>query len=75
MNDLRSRFGRRLRELRKAKGWTQEQLALRSGLSREYLSRIETGNRNVSLDVVQALSEALEIEAYLLFTKETDPDS
>ncbi len=40
----KKRFGRRVRTLREAKSWTQEDLALHSGLSRSYISRLELGD-------------------------------
>jgi transcriptional regulator with XRE-family HTH domain len=47
--DIRVRFGRRLRKLRKQRGWTQVQLSKRLGLDRSYLADVERGKRNVSL--------------------------
>jgi transcriptional regulator with XRE-family HTH domain len=47
--DVRVRFGNRLRALRKKHGWTQEDLSHRLGLDRTYLSDIENGRMNVSL--------------------------
>lgn len=46
--DLRQ-FGRRLAELRRARGWSQERLALESGLARSYLGGVERGQRNIAL--------------------------
>jgi transcriptional regulator with XRE-family HTH domain len=40
----KKRFGQRVRTLREAKSWTQEDLALNSGLSRSYVSRLELGD-------------------------------
>ena len=59
-------FGRNVRQARKDKGWTQEQLAFEAGVKRAYLSEIENGQRNVSLDVVEKLAKALEVSANLL---------
>jgi transcriptional regulator with XRE-family HTH domain len=67
MGNLNARFGKRLRQLREEKGFTQEQLAFKVRLSREYLSRIESGSRNVSLGVVERLSKALEVPVHELF--------
>ena len=55
-------FGRNVRQARKDKGWTQEQLALEAGVKRAYLSEVENGQRNVSLDVVEKLARALDVE-------------
>ncbi|HEY8941118.1 MAG TPA: helix-turn-helix transcriptional regulator, partial [Cellvibrio sp.] len=41
-------FGQRLIELRKTKGWSQERLALESGLARSYVGGIERGQRNIA---------------------------
>jgi transcriptional regulator with XRE-family HTH domain len=52
-------FGRRVREVRHERGWTQEQLAFEAGVKRAYLSEVENGQRNVSLDMVEKLAQAL----------------
>ncbi|WP_420992666.1 helix-turn-helix domain-containing protein [Cupriavidus sp. 30B13] len=52
-------FGLHLAELRKQRGWSQEKLALESGMARSYLSGIERGVRNVSLVNICALSSTL----------------
>jgi transcriptional regulator with XRE-family HTH domain len=44
LNRRKKRFGQRVRTLREAKEWTQEDLALQSGLSRSYISRLELGD-------------------------------
>ena len=54
-------FGRNVRRARKDKGWTQEQLAFEASVKRAYLSEIENGQRNVSLDVVEKLAKALDV--------------
>ena len=53
-------FGKRLIELRKVKGWSQERLALESGLARSYLGGVERGQRNIALLNIYRLAEALE---------------
>ncbi|SIS60138.1 helix-turn-helix domain-containing protein [Belliella pelovolcani] len=57
--DIKEKFGNRLKALRKEKGLSQEELALKSGLNRPYISGIEQGKRNVSLEVMEKLAEAL----------------
>lgn len=52
-------FGRRVRELRKAKGYSQEGFAAVSGLDRSYYGRVERGEQNVSLDNIAAIARAL----------------
>lgn len=52
-------FGKRLVELRKHKGWSQEKLSLESGLARSYLGGVERGQRNIALLNVYRLAETL----------------
>ena len=61
MADIQQKFGDKLRELRKQKGLSQEDLALKSGLHRTYISDIERGSRNVSLKNIEKISKALGI--------------
>ncbi|MFE6906673.1 helix-turn-helix domain-containing protein [Streptomyces erythrochromogenes] len=49
----------RIRSLRKARGWSLDNLAERAGISPSQLSRIETGHRRLSLDQLTAIAEAL----------------
>lgn len=65
--DIRIRFGRRVRELRKERGWSQEVLAGKCGLNRSYLSEVEGGGRNVSLENIEVLADALGISVGELF--------
>jgi len=60
--DIKEKFGIRLRTLRKEKGLSQEELALKSGLNRPYISAIEKGKRNVSLEVMEKLAEAMGVQ-------------
>lgn len=48
-------LGSRLRGLRSARGWTLEELAERSGLSKPFLSRLESGTRHPSVAAVLTL--------------------
>lgn len=64
---LRVTFGQRLRELRQEKGFSQEAFADRCGFARSYMSRLERGAGNPSLDAIQALADALDVEITELF--------
>lgn len=64
---LRVRFGNRIRELRLASGLTQEEFADRCGFARTYMSRIETGGANPSLDAIKVLADALKVSLAELF--------
>ena len=56
---IQVRFGRRLREVRKSKGLSQEKLGAQAGIARNFVSMIETGQRNVTLETVEKLAKAL----------------
>jgi transcriptional regulator with XRE-family HTH domain len=60
-------FGHRLREIRTKKGISQEQLARDSSLNRTYISKIERGERNVSIETAYRLAQALSIPIKELF--------
>jgi len=67
VTDPRTIFGQRLAEVRKAKGFSQESLALESGLARSYLGGVERGQRNIALLNIYRLAKALKVSpAYLL---------
>lgn len=55
------RFGENVRAARKAKGWTQEDLAHESGLATVQVSRIERGVREIRLTTLVRLLAALDI--------------
>lgn len=59
--DPRLLFGRRLAGLRKEMGWSQEELALESGLARSYLGGVERGQRNISLINICILAHTLSV--------------
>ncbi|MCA8258264.1 helix-turn-helix domain-containing protein [Burkholderia sp. AU31624] len=52
-------FGKRLIELRKRRHWSQERLALESGLARSYLGGVERGKRNIALINICVLAHTL----------------
>lgn len=60
-------FGKRLRELRKAQGYSQEGFALTVELDRTYIGGIERGERNPGLKTILRIAEALEVSAAELF--------
>jgi transcriptional regulator with XRE-family HTH domain len=68
-------FGQRVRELRRAAGLTQEDLADRCGLFRTYMSRVETGQANPTLSMIHALAASLGVPVAALFpeTAEAPP--
>lgn len=64
---VRNRFGKRVRELRKLKGWSQEELADKAGLHRTYVGTIERGEQNVSIDNIERLAKTLGVSLESLF--------
>lgn len=63
---LRIQFGERVKELRVATGMSQEAFADRCGFARSYMSRIERGGSNASLDAIEVLASALSVEPWQL---------
>jgi transcriptional regulator with XRE-family HTH domain len=67
MSDLRKLVGERIRAVRKARGLTQQQLAERSNLDDAYIGSMERGERNFSIDTLEKVISALEIQPMELF--------
>jgi transcriptional regulator with XRE-family HTH domain len=67
MKRLRLVFGERIRDLRTAAGLKQDEFAEICGFARSYMSRIETGGANPSLDAVEILATALKVPIRELF--------
>lgn len=73
--NIKKTFGTNLRKLRTEKGFSQEKFAELCGLHRTYISDIECFQRNVSLENIQKIAEALQIPAYLLLMEEEHHES
>lgn len=63
---LKAALGARVRDLRRSRGLTQEGLAEQLGVTPRYLAGIERGERNLTLDSVDALAAQLEVDAVSL---------
>ncbi len=61
LSDVLIRFGRKMRTIRERKGVSQEKLAELAGLHRTYVSSVERGKRNISLENIERLANALEV--------------
>ena len=61
MENLKVKIGQRIKKMRIKKGLSQEKLALLSDLDRTYIPSIENGKRNISITVLEKLSNALDI--------------
>ena len=68
--DLRRQVGLNVRLARAKKGWSQEELAFRSGLRRTYVSGVERGERNPTVLVLGRLADALDMPPREFFRPE-----
>lgn len=66
---LREVFARNLRRLRHARGVSQEDLAGEASISREYLSTLERSGYSASIDVIEKLAKALQVEPHQLLER------
>lgn len=60
-------FGQRIKELRLERNWSQEFLAEKAGMHRNYIGMIERGERNPSLSNIERLAQAFGISLSALF--------
>jgi transcriptional regulator with XRE-family HTH domain len=65
--DAKYLFGKRVRELRVERGWSQEQFAHLCGLDRSYVGQVERGERNISLDNICRITAALHVSLAAFF--------
>jgi transcriptional regulator with XRE-family HTH domain len=56
------RMAQRIQELRERRGLTQEQLAVKAGISRGYLARLETARHDPTLSTLEKLAKALGVK-------------
>ena len=63
-------FGKNLKKYRQKRGFSQEKFAEICGLHRTYISDVERFQRSISLNNIQKIADALNVEAYQLFMEE-----
>ena len=67
MEDIKSLLGKRIRELRKQKGLSQEELGWKSELHFTYIGGVERGEKNCSIITLEKIAKGLEININDLF--------
>jgi len=67
MNELKQQVGVRIRELREAKGLSQEALAALCNVHRTYVGLIERGKRSLSLETAESIAARLEVPVSAIF--------
>ena len=73
MPTIQELVGARVRKLRKARGWTLEVLAEKADKHYTYIGGLERGDRNVTVEVLQAVATALQVPLKSLFNLEAHP--
>lgn len=68
--DIVKVFGSNVKKYRSKIGLSQEALAEKSGLHRTYISAVERCRRSISLENIQRIADALEVETHRLFMEE-----
>lgn len=67
MEQIRTKFGKRVKELRRVRQLTQAQLAEKTSFSVNYISDIETGKASPSFETIVRLADALAMDVKSLF--------
>jgi transcriptional regulator with XRE-family HTH domain len=68
-SEILKMFGERVRQLRKVKDFSQEELAHRADLHRTYIGMIERAEKNITLLNIEKIANALEVKIQDLFKK------
>ena len=66
MVNINKELGKKIREIRKKKELTQEDLAYKAGLDYSYINQIENGKRNPSMEAVEKIAKALGVKVQAL---------
>jgi transcriptional regulator with XRE-family HTH domain len=73
MADVRKMMGKQIKTLRQARGMSQEELSEKVSINSKYLSAIERGKANPTLDVLTRLADSLRVGVPDLFNYELEP--
>ncbi len=68
-DNIKTLFGKRVRQERLRKGLSQEELAVRAGLHRTYIGMIERAEKNITIVNIERIATALEMEIGELFKR------
>lgn len=71
MKTLATEFGHAMRKMRKLRGLSQDELALRAEIDRSYIGRIERAEANITLDMLYKIAEMLDCEPHELLPSRT----
>lgn len=72
VKNLQSMFGKRVKQLRKEQGYSQNEFAVAADITQAYLSRVERGLANPQLDNIEKIASCLGISLSELFTFDTE---
>ncbi len=67
LHELKIAVGKQVRYLRNQKGWSQEHLANKAEKGKTYISEVECGKHNLSLETLRLIAAALEVPVKRLF--------
>ena len=70
VSEVQTRLGARVRDLRRQRGWTQEALGERAGISYKFIGEIERGVGNPTVDSIDQIARAFGIDIALLLQRE-----
>ena len=68
---IQKQFGKKVRELRTERGYSQEGFSFECGLHRTYIGCIERGEKNITITNIEKIAKALKIEICTLFINDS----
>jgi transcriptional regulator with XRE-family HTH domain len=68
--DIKQKIGKRIKELRALKGFSQEELAARADIDRTYVNSVENGKRNISIVNIEKIAKALKTDLAVFFDEQ-----
>lgn len=74
MTEIAGLVGENIRQLRKKRGLSQEQLAFRADINASYMGQVERGEKNPTIDVLSKIANALQTPLEMLVNVSSPPD-